>query len=254
MPRKTTTEPEHTEEDAEEASPKWQSRAVERSLERSRAAAEKRSVDFVMTALKLVDGRDGQDFTVQDIVTAMRISTRTFYQYFSSKEELLVAMFEEVQREHNRGLRALTEVGSGPLARIEAFVLGILRRAHETSRWHSVGRLLIQQFLQLQVSHPEELRQSYAGVLSYLSELVAEAADAGEIESTDHKRTAAIIMQTVVSASQASVIGSPLIDPPPTPEEVWQFCLNGIGAGREPASTPESKTPATPRQRGTTPS
>ena len=92
-----------------------------------------------------------------------------------------------------------------------------------------MSRLLIQQFFQLQLSHPDGLRESYAGVLNYLSELVLDAASAGRIHTKDHKRTAALIMQLVTSATQASVIGSPLMDSPATPEEVWAFCLLGIG-------------------------
>jgi AcrR family transcriptional regulator len=229
MPRKPTSKvPEDGADDA--TVPRWQSRAVERSLERSRAAAQKRSADFVSTALKLVEKRGGADFTVQDIASTMRISTRTFYQYFRSKEELLVAMFEEVQRRINRDLRQAAAAEADPLKRLEKFVLGILRRS-ENQHDSAVGRLLIAQFLQLQVSHPDELQHSYEGVLAYLTELVAAAAAAGEISSSDHRRVAALIMQTVVSSTQAMVIGSPVIDPAPSPEEVWRFCLQGIGAG-----------------------
>ena len=55
-------------------------------------------------------------------------------------------MFEEVQRDINRELKSLTIDEPDPLARLEAFVLGILRRAHDTGQRHAVGQLLIQQF------------------------------------------------------------------------------------------------------------
>ena len=63
------------------------------------------------------------------------------------------------------GLRPLVAAQEDPRERLKAFVFGILDRAHTGSPRYAVGRLLIQQFLQLQVSHPEELRHSYAGVL-----------------------------------------------------------------------------------------
>lgn len=234
--------------DNESLPPSWQSRAVERSLERSRAAAEKRSKEFVTAALKLVDRRGGEDFTVQELATEMRISTRTFYLYFSSKEELLVAMFEEVQRQHNRELRVAARAAEDPLARLEAFVFGVLERAHTGSRWYAVGRLLIQQFLQLQISHPDGLRQSYEGLLSYLTKLLVEAS-AGNAETDEHRRVAALVLHMIVSATQAMVVGSPIIDPAPTPDEVWQFCRNGIslliagesGTGARSATRPRTR-------------
>jgi AcrR family transcriptional regulator len=240
-PRVTATrEPEPEDEfDDELSPPNWQSKAVERSLGRSRAAAEKRSAAFVKAALALVERRGGQDFTVQDLVNEMRISTRTYYQYFSSKEELLVAMFEQVQREDNRGLRPLVAAEQDPRERLKAFVFGILNRAHTGSPRYAVGRLLIEQFLQLQVKHPEELRQSYAGVLTYLTKLLVEAYAPDGVETAAHRRMAGLVLQMVVSSTQVMVLGSPVIDPAPTPEEVWQFCLSGISGLTTPGDTAE---------------
>ena len=229
---KTERPEEPVDDDAGESTPKWRSRAVERSLERSRAAAEVRSSQFVSTALAIASERGGGDFTVQEVVERMRVSTRTFYQYFTGKDELLVAMFEEVQRDFQSELRGLAEAEPDPIARLEAFVMGILQRAHDTGRGYAVGRLLIHQFFEVQMTHPDELRESYAGMLAYLAELLAQAA--GDSVSAQHQRAAALIMHMVVSATQASVVGSPLIDPPPTPDEVWQFCLHGVSALKLP--------------------
>jgi hypothetical protein len=65
----------------------WQERAVSRSFERFRAHAERQSARFIETALELVEKTEGQDFTVQDVVDRMKVSTRTFYQFFSGKDE-----------------------------------------------------------------------------------------------------------------------------------------------------------------------
>jgi AcrR family transcriptional regulator len=212
--------------------PAWRDRAVERSLGRSRAEAEIRSSRFVHTAFELVEHTRGKDFTVQDVVEKMRVSTRTFYQYFSGKDELLVAMFEEVQRARNKELRQAVAAEPDPLARVRAFVLGSLRAEGKRP---SVSRLMVQQYFRLQLSHPDELRHSYRPVVAYLSGLIADAAAAGEIHSTDHDRTAAMILQTVTTSIQLTIIGSPLMDPAPSPEEVWAFCLAGMGPARAPA-------------------
>jgi AcrR family transcriptional regulator len=235
--------------DEELSPPNWQSKAVERSLGRSRAAAEKRSATFVKAALALVERRGGQDFTVQELVNDMRISTRTYYQYFSSKEELLVAMFEQVQREDNRGLRPLVAAQEDPRERLKAFVFGILDRAHTGSPRYAVGRLLIQQFLQLQVSHPEELRHSYAGVLDYLTKLLVDANSPDGIETADHRRMAGLVLQMVVSSTQVMVLGSPVIDPPPPPDEVWRFCLSGISGLNAAGGAGEGTVESTARPR-----
>lgn len=227
----------------EAAPPAWRDRAVERSLERSRAEAEVRSRRFVETALALVDSSDPdrKDFTIQDVVDAMRVSTKTFYQYFSGKDELLVAMFEELQRTANRDLRELAGHESDPLLRLRAFVLGMLERATVAQGSSGASRLLVQHYFRIQLSHPDELRHSYQGLLGYLSELIAAAADAGRISSADPARTAALLLQTVTTAAQASIIGSPMVEPAPTPEEVWEFCIAGIAGRPERDGVTESR-------------
>jgi AcrR family transcriptional regulator len=223
------------------AGPAWRARAVERSLERSRAEAEQRSSRFVSVALQLVE-QTGKDFTVQDIVEKMHVSTRTFYQFFTGKDELLVAMIEEIQRARHKELLRLVAEEPDPLSRLRAFVLGNLGFER---RQGGMSRLMVQQYFRLQMNHPDELRHSYKGIVSYLSSLIADAAEAGEIESGDHDRTAAMILQIITTTIQMMVIGSPLMDPPPSPDEVWHFCLAGLGA--QPAV--EGNQPASPRRR-----
>jgi AcrR family transcriptional regulator len=232
--------PKKTEKDvaASESTPDWQNRAVERSLERSRAEAQRRSARFVDTALELVEETGGKDFSVQDVVDKMRVSTRTFYQYFNSKDELLVAMFEEAQRHQNKELRRIVAAEPDPFTRLQTFVLGSIQGAYDERQTGS-SRLLVQQYFRLQQSHPDELRNSYRSLVSYLSEIIADAAVAGRVRSVDHERTAAALLQMITTAIQACVTGSPLMDPPLSPEEVWDFCLGGIGmgdVGREPAA------------------
>src|ERR1700712_429897 len=141
------------------APPAWQERAVTRSLGRSRAQAEHKSSQFVATARELVEETGGREFTVQDVVDRMGVSTKTFYQYFSGKDELVVALFEEVQRERFRFLRQRAAAEPDPHRRLRAFV--IPRRLD--AKPSGVHRLLVQQYFRLQLNHPAELRHALKG-------------------------------------------------------------------------------------------
>jgi AcrR family transcriptional regulator len=209
--------------------PAWRRRAVERSLGRSRVEAELRSSRFVETALRLVELTDGGDFTIQEVVEQTRVSTRTFYQYFSGKDELLVAMFEELQRAANRELREFSRDEPDPLIRLRAFVVGSIERSSGDLGSTGVSRLLVRQYFRLRLSHPQELRDSCQHLVAYLTELVAAAHKNGQLSGLNHARSAALLLQMVMAASQAGIIGSSIRDPPPTAEQVWDFCFAGIG-------------------------
>src|SRR6476646_4064728 len=59
----------------------WQQRALDRSL--------------VEAAMALLDETGALHFTVQDVVDRSKLSLRSFYQTFASKDDLLLALFEE---------------------------------------------------------------------------------------------------------------------------------------------------------------
>src|SRR3954471_44805 len=76
----------------------WRDRAVERSLRGARAKAMSRSDRFIEVAMELLNETGRTDFTVQELVERSKTSLRSFYQHFGSKDELLLALFEEVIR------------------------------------------------------------------------------------------------------------------------------------------------------------
>lgn len=191
---------------------------------RTRTRVEPRSARFVDAAFDLVEETGSDEFTVQAVVDRCGASTRTFYEHFSGKSDLIIAMYEGVQRESIGALAPLVEVESDPLARLRAFVVG----RQELTRPGPLSRLFTHHHFRLQENHPDELRLALAPVVGYLRGLVEDAADAGVIESGDHELTAGLILQTVTAFNHGRIFGSALVDREASPEEVWAFILTGL--------------------------
>ena len=103
----------------EKSIPAWQRQSMERSLRSARARAHQRSDRFVAAATELLQEKGSTEFYVQDVVERSRMSIRTFYKYFASKEDLLVAVSETVvAREAVPRLRQLIETQKDPLLRL----------------------------------------------------------------------------------------------------------------------------------------
>src|ERR1700759_3301753 len=49
---------------------------------------------FIKSAVEILGETGRTDFTVQEVVARSKTSLRAFYQHFSSKDELLLALFE----------------------------------------------------------------------------------------------------------------------------------------------------------------
>ncbi len=82
--------------DADDSMPEWKRLSIERSLQGPRARAQERTDRFVGAAMELMAERGSIDFTVQDVVDRSRMSIRTFYNFFASKDDLLVAVHETI--------------------------------------------------------------------------------------------------------------------------------------------------------------
>jgi AcrR family transcriptional regulator len=167
------------------------------------------------------------DFTVQEIVERSGMSLRAFYQHFGSKDELLLALFEEAIRAYITQLRADVERHSDPAARLETLVAGLFR-AVELSAAPGT-RALTLYHLQLAEAHPNE----FAHALAPQMDLVLEIVEAGVAEGrfrTDIEapRLAMMVMQCLVSSIQMNVLGIHLTGVEVTADQLSAFCVAAL--------------------------
>ena len=81
------------------------------------------------------------------------------------------------------------------------------------------------------MSHPSEVKVAHAPLVALLTELMEEAAAAGQLRSgINAKRMAAMTMQTVMFVAQASGDAQEGTVHPITADEVWDFCSHGFAA------------------------
>src|SRR4051812_21175223 len=170
------SELESTEEAPERA---WRERAVSRSLNAARSRAEVRVQRFLDAAFELIDEKGSTEFTIQEVIDRSKQSLRGFYQYFTVKDELLLALFEETVREATDDLRTVVDATSGPIERLEAFAIRLHEWCDPSEKPRKRGthnrRPIMDFSVQLAVDHPERVKSAMAGVSRMMLELVAAA-------------------------------------------------------------------------------
>ena len=67
---------------------------------------ESRAESFMRSALDILGETGGTDFTVLDVVQRSKTSLRAFYQHFSTKDELLLALVERIMADATTRWRA----------------------------------------------------------------------------------------------------------------------------------------------------
>ena len=199
----------------------WRDRAIERSTRNARERAAKRVQQFLDAARDVIAAKASTEFTVQEVVDQSKQSVRSFYQYFDSKHELLLVLFEEEMGIAVARIREATADGD-PLERLEQVVLMLYDLC-------APGRVseqpLFAEFAQrLLVDHPEEVVAAYAPATEYVAEIVELIGKQGLLREDRPRRLAAIVLQTAtVTAGRSTGVRQPI-----TGEEVWRFCLHAI--------------------------
>ena len=181
----------------------WRARTLERSLERARERALDRSERFIIVATELIQEK-GLDFTLQDVVGVTRSSLRAFYQHFESKDDLLLAVFEEMIHTAVAELHAGSPAAAPPVDQLREFVTGLF----ELSSGTPSSRALAIYHLQLAESRPEVFWSTLRPMLDELEALVAQAARTGKVrDDIEPRRLASLLVQTVVFSIHMSLLG-----------------------------------------------
>jgi AcrR family transcriptional regulator len=223
---------------------RWRERAVERSLRTARARALTRSDRFIVAATELLTETERTDFTVQEIVERSKMSLRSFYQHFGSKDELLIALFEEAIAGYIARLRTIVETHDDPVEQLQAFVTGLIGTVESTPA--PASRALTLFHLQLADAHPNEFATALTPQIELLMEIIEAGVSTGQFRSdVGPRQLAMLLMQTLVSVMHMNVLGIQLTGVKVTADEVWTYCLGGIAP---PAVVP-TRRPRTPRRR-----
>ena len=217
--RTAKTPPAHDEEDLSG----WQQRALDRSLVEAKRRALTKSNGFVRAAMELLDRTGGLAFTVQDVVDRSKLSLRSFYQTFASKDDLLLALFEECVASAAEWQRGRMAKHGDPIEQIEVFL---------TSLWTGklsppVARALALYSLTLSATRPGDLAHALEPQLEVLLEAVERGIAAGQVrDDIGSRRLAEILLHTANAAVHTTILhtGSE------SPDDVWAFCLGGIRA------------------------
>ena len=207
--------------------PAWKQRAVERSIRTAKLRAEQRVQRFLDAAQAIITEKGTTDFTVQEVVDRSKQSLRSFYLQFDGKHELLLALFEDALGRTAEQLRAAADGQDDPLEQLRVTIelLFELSRPDPTAQ-----RPLFTDFApQLLVSHPAQVKVAHAPVLSLITELMEKAAAQGRLRADiNPRRTAAMVMQTVMFTAQSNGATDEETSHPITAEEVWNFCALGF--------------------------
>lgn len=191
--------------------------------------AESRPARFMKSALEILGETGRTDFTVLAVVERSKTSLRSFYQHYSSKDELLLALVDKIMSESSARWR--TDVKDlDAITALRVLVERISAPAASTKQ-DSINRGLT--FYNDHLA--ETLPREYARVLSPLHVLIRDIIADGIAEGvfrdgseTERDTASALIMQTVLGALRLRVLGAELNGTPIEGNHIFEFCVRSL--------------------------
>jgi AcrR family transcriptional regulator len=209
----------------------WRTRAVERSLRGARARAASRSDRFLAAATELLSETGGTDFTVQELVLRAGLSLRAFYQHFASKDELVLALFEEAISAYVDTVRAKVDLVADPVDQLRVCVFDLYDTAEAAV---STGTLLPHALAlyhqRLAGTQPAEVARALGPQVELVREIIERGVVAGCFRSDiEPGHQATIVSQTLIAVGHMNVLGTHVTGVRVGAEDLWSFCWAGVG-------------------------
>lgn len=186
-----------------------------------------RARKFMKSALAILGETGRTDFTVLEVVDRSKTSLRSFYQHFSTKDELLLALIDKIMAESTQRWHQDTADLPGPEAL--RLLIDRITTPASSSTQDSINRGLTFYNDHLAESLPRE----YARVLKPLHDLFQDILRRGIAETAfrsnaDVETSAALIMQSVLGAMRLRSLGVELNGTPIEGRHIYEFCVCGL--------------------------
>jgi len=188
---------------------------------------EPRDKRFMRSALAILGETGRTDFTVLEVVERSKTSLRSFYQHFSTKDELLLALIDRIMSEST--LKWREEIEDLDAVAALSHLIDRVSAPAPSSTQDSINRGLTFYNDHLAESLPRE----YARVLAPVHELIKDIIKRGITEGVfaadlDVAPTATLIMQSSMGAMRLRVLGAELNDVPLESSHIKEFCVRTL--------------------------
>ena len=211
------------------AATSWAERVADRSetVQRSRARQIEQAEAIVAAARRLIAER-GDQFTTQELVKEAGVALQTFYRIFGGKDQLLLAVFEDLIAESCAEYELAAADLPDPIVRLHYYVAVTVGSLADVG--DGIGaRFVTAEHWRLHQLFPEEMTHATQHFADLVARQLVLANDEGLLQVDDPERDAWYVTKLVMAVFHHYAYAEGSIDARATAEELWEFCLRALG-------------------------
>lgn len=198
-----------------------------------------RSRQIVDAAYELLDQDGLEGLTIRAVLKRTGLSRRAFYERFSGKDDLVLAVFEQTIRLAAAHYRDKLAEAPDPLERLKLIVTSIVfgapLDAAPDEQSNRRGAALSREHLRLAESRPDDLQAALRPLIELISEQLSDGMQAGQVRESAPQRLAALVYNLVSTTVHTELLAQEKARPDRArraqlAEEIWEFCRRAIAA------------------------
>lgn len=206
-------------------------RAVQRSaaVQRSRMRIAEQVRSMLDAARRLIQDK-GDEFTIQELAAEAGVALQTFYRYFASKDELLLAVIGDAMTDAcGRWAQAAAELPN-PLDKLRLYITSTLERLSSDGRDAATTRFIVATHWRLHRNFPTELAAAEQPFVDLLRDAINAAVQAGMLKQPNPEWDSWLLAELVRSVYHYYAFAPKTGDDLElVKEQLWRFCLTAVG-------------------------
>ena len=208
----------------------WVERAADRSpsVQHSRTRSIARAQQIVQAARRLIDS-SGTAFTTQELVREAGVAIKTFYKHFGSKDQVLLAVLEDMIAEGCAAFAARAAELPDPMARLHFYVTAVIAGLDRDEGTVAGPRFVTSEHWRLQQLYPAEVALAGRPFTELLAPEIRAAADLGLLRPNDPDYDAWLINQLAMAVYHHYAFATSSEPHDQVADRLWSFCLAALG-------------------------
>ena len=202
-------------------------RATERSasVQRSRARIANQ-VRLMLDAAGRLIREKGDSFTTQELAKEAGVALQTFYRYFPSKDELLLAVIADSMSDACTRWAAAAEELPDPVTRLRFYVTTVMEVLDAEEGDGGTAKFIVSTHWRLHRIFPDELAAAEKPFVELLLTEINAGVQAGLLAPADPEWAAWFIAELVRSVYHYHAYAPLAAD---ATDHLWEFCLTAMG-------------------------
>jgi AcrR family transcriptional regulator len=198
-------------------------------VQRSRLRIETQVRQMLDAARRLIVVK-GDEFTTQELVAEAGVALQTFYRYFASKDELLLAVIGDAMTDACLYWVQVAAEMTDPLERLRYFITSTLDRLKGADGDAATARFIVSTRWRLNRNYAKQLAEAEKPFVDLLREAVDAAVEAGLLKPADPQWDSWFVSELVRSVYHFYAFADYSdADMNKVKNRLWSFCLTALG-------------------------